>query len=139
MQNLELFQAVADRVLGNENRLNMASWANSPHGDPTEDREQNMCNTTACVAGWVCIEGGLSELHKGSDCGWDDCDLCNGYHWLEPSNGWDRAALDALGLDSDERRLMNGLFYSSDERALHVLRRVAREGATLAEAMSEAV
>lgn len=140
MKNFELFKQVADMVVGDEARLNMGSWITTLYPS-AETREEAVCKTTACIAGWACILSGAAEFEESNSCGVDDCEYCDGLplmkRWIEPREGWASAAVDALGSSSQaEQDAMYVLFYTTDARALEVLRRVS-EGEDLTSVVGE--
>lgn len=132
MKNLDLFIKVADRVLKDEERLFMPNWIGmQPYELGVESKEEAMCNTTACVAGWGCILSGEANLHVTTD-----HKGVKYAYWESPYDGWERTAINLFGPETDgEEDDLTALFYSSEERALHVLRAVRDEGLTVGEAL----
>lgn len=134
MLNKDLFNKVMSHALMNEGSLYMPNWIGRHPYDAVESREQAVCNTTACFAGWACIFSGESELITDT--------LNNGkefVYWSEPEDGWEEAAHRVLNpmADWDLESQLHNLFHSSKDRVIPTLRLIRDEGYTLSEALDE--
>lgn len=132
MKNLALFEQVAEHVLPTPEKLFMSSWVGD-HPYRAESKEEALCSTTACVAGWACILSGEAKLvtkigvsgkpHK---------------YWQSPSDGWEDGGMRLFGPeDEDEEIALSILFFTGGERALEVLDLVANKGTSLPDAIAQ--
>lgn len=139
----EPLKKVADLVLGDYSRLKMYDYAYdfTLQEDDSKEEEALLCETSACIAGWLCIQSGASKPQL-------NLDSAGRTHvtWTQPEGGWDVAAASALGVEKHDSQMewtpefgaLYSLFhdyYLNTTAALEVLRCIRDDGYTLSEAM----
>lgn len=110
MLNLDVIQKTHDLVTAHPEKFFMGGWLHEQYDD-----DNNLCGTTACVAGHAAIISGRVKVDLRTP------EHSEAYYKITFLDDvyWDGAGRKALGISS---RMADALFYRHEDHAINILR-----------------